>query len=216
MLTAHGPVPTICRCLPAVACLALLPARSGGQSAAGDTGSIAGHVKLTTRVPGAPLASNAYPTRAVGHRAPHAAPEILNVVVYLKGVAFRDAMPTTRVELKQQGRGCPARTSSPSRATPRSTFRTPIRFFHNVFSLSGAATFDLGRYPQGQTRSREFPKAGLVKVYCHIHSHMSATILVLDHPYFVTPDNDGSFERKNACGFRSSAGTSASASARFR
>jgi len=67
-------------------------------------------------------------------------------------------------------------------------------FFHNVFSLSGAGTFDLGRYPMGQTRTREFGKAGIVKVYCHIHSHMTATILVLDHPYFAIPNVDGTFE----------------------
>jgi hypothetical protein len=62
-----------------------------------------------------------------------------------------------------------------------------------VFSLSGAATFDLGRYPQARSRWRTFSKSGLVKVYCHIHSHMGATILVLDHPYFGVPNLDGTF-----------------------
>ena len=57
--------------------------------------------------------------------------------------------------------------------------------FHNVFSLSSAATFDLGRYPMGRSKSAIFAKPGLVKVYCHIHSQMSASILVLDHPYFA-------------------------------
>jgi hypothetical protein len=66
-------------------------------------------------------------------------------------------------------------------------------FFHNVFSLSSAATFNLGRFPQNQTRVREFTKPGLIKVYCQIHSHMSATILVLDHPYFAVPELDGTF-----------------------
>ena len=37
----------------------------------------------------------------------------------------------------------------------------------------------------------------MVKVYCHIHSHMSASILVLDHPYFSVPDIDGSFTIPN-------------------
>ena len=46
----------------------------------------------------------------------------------------------------------------------------------------------------GQTRMREFDTAGIVKVFCHIHSHMTATILVLDHPYFVIPNVDGTFE----------------------
>ena len=36
-----------------------------------------------------------------------------------------------------------------------------------------------------------------MKVYCHIHSHMSATILVLDHPYFAIPQADGTFELPN-------------------
>jgi len=66
-----------------------------------------------------------------------------------------------------------------------------------VFSLSGAASFDLGRYPDGQSRSRQFTKAGIVKVYCHIHAQMSATIVVLDHPYFATPDVDGQFTIPN-------------------
>ena len=66
-------------------------------------------------------------------------------------------------------------------------------YFHNVFSLSSAAEFNLGRYPQGKSKSRTFTRAGLVKVYCQIHSHMSATIMVLDHPYFTTPALDGSF-----------------------
>ena len=67
-------------------------------------------------------------------------------------------------------------------------------FFHNVFSLSRAANFNLGRFARGQSRGREFTKAGTVKVYCDIHSHMSATILVFDHPYFTIPELDGSFE----------------------
>jgi len=66
-------------------------------------------------------------------------------------------------------------------------------FFHNVFSLSSAAKFNLGRYPRGETRPWKFAKAGLVKVFCDIHSHMSASILVLDHPYFTIPAPDGSF-----------------------
>jgi plastocyanin len=66
-------------------------------------------------------------------------------------------------------------------------------FFHDVFSLSRAATFDLGRYPQGQTRERRFTKTGIVKVFCNIHSDMSATLMVFDHRLFATPAPDGAF-----------------------
>ena len=66
-------------------------------------------------------------------------------------------------------------------------------FFHNVFSLSGARSFDLGRYPQNQVRSVKFNRPGIVKVFCHIHSHMNAVIRVFDHPYFSKAGSDGTF-----------------------
>ena len=65
--------------------------------------------------------------------------------------------------------------------------------FHNVFSLSSARTFDLGRYARGSSRSVNFPTAGVVQVFCHIHSDMSGIILVLDSPLFVVPDSTGRF-----------------------
>ncbi len=65
--------------------------------------------------------------------------------------------------------------------------------FHDVFSLSSPKAFDLQRYPQGASRSVQFPKAGVVEVFCHIHADMSAYILVLDNPFFVIPDAQGHF-----------------------
>ena len=66
-------------------------------------------------------------------------------------------------------------------------------FFHNVFSLSGARSFDLGRYPKNQVRSVKFDRPGIVKIFCHIHSHMNAVIRVFDHPYFCRAGSDGTF-----------------------
>jgi plastocyanin len=51
-------------------------------------------------------------------------------------------------------------------------------FFHNVFSLSDVKTFDLGSYPQGQSKSVTFDKAGVVEVECSIHPAMKAKIEV--------------------------------------
>ena len=34
---------------------------------------------------------------------------------------------------------------------------------------------------------------GIVKVFCHLHSHMSAIVRVFDHPYFTIPGHDGRF-----------------------
>ncbi len=65
--------------------------------------------------------------------------------------------------------------------------------FHNVFSLSRPATFDLGRYPSGTSRGQTFQKPGIVKVYCQIHSHMSAVVRVFDHGWFTIPGDNGTF-----------------------
>lgn len=63
---------------------------------------------------------------------------------------------------------------------------------HNVFSVSGEG-FDLGLYKRPKTASRTFDRPGVYTVYCNIHPQMSATVVVLDHPYFATAAKDGSF-----------------------
>lgn len=66
-------------------------------------------------------------------------------------------------------------------------------FYHNVFSLSKASRFDLGRYPEGQVKTVRFDTPGIVRVFCEIHSHMSAFILVFSHRYFVSTGLDGRY-----------------------
>jgi len=158
-------------------------------------GSITGHVTLTTRVR-APLPANAYPSRAVGRHDAPAAPEILNVVVYLKDPAFRGVLPVSRVDLHQQSETFLPHVLAITKGSIVE-FPNDDPFFHNVFSFSSAASFNLGRYPRGQSKPQKFAKAGLVKVFCDIHSHMSASILVLDHPYFTIPAADGTYEITN-------------------
>lgn len=65
--------------------------------------------------------------------------------------------------------------------------------FHNAFSLSPIGMFDLGRYRPGRTRSFRFERPGIVPVSCDIHSHMSAYILVFNHPFFAVTDDDGRY-----------------------
>jgi plastocyanin len=71
------------------------------------------------------------------------------------------------------------------------------RTYHNVFSLSKPKTFDLGRYAAGRSKSVRFDKPGIVRVFCDIHSHMSAYILVFAHRYFAVTGEDGRFRIEN-------------------
>jgi len=69
--------------------------------------------------------------------------------------------------------------------------------FHNVFSLSNTKSFDLGNYPKGQTRSVTFAAAGMVAVYCHLHSNMAATIVVAPNRWATRADGNGAFLLKD-------------------
>ena len=66
--------------------------------------------------------------------------------------------------------------------------------FHNVFSVSPAKPFDLGRYGRGKSNRLTFDKPGLVNVYCKLHPDMAAYILVVPNRAFARPDSSGRFE----------------------
>jgi len=124
------------------------------------------------------------------------AAEIRNVVVYLEGDSA--TLPASEDLIARRRHGSIAQHDE--RFVPHvlavmqgATVDFPNQddVFHNVYSLSNAAGsggFDLGRYPKGASRSWTFPKPGTVSVFCHIHTDMSATLLVLANPFFATPD----------------------------
>ena len=73
------------------------------------------------------------------------------------------------------------------------TFPNHDPFNHNVFSLSEENPFDLGLYGRGETPAVKFERAGIVRVYCNVHSQMSALVVVRDNPWYAQPSSDGSF-----------------------
>lgn len=168
--------------------LSLLGAEPRG---AGTTGTISGRVLVTTRSSKRLPTPGAYPGRTIGKRAQQPRSEAVNVVVFVK---TSDVVPSppTRATIRQTDEVFVPHVVA---ITAGSTVEFPNDdlIFHNVFSLSRAATFDLGRYPQHASKSRVFPEPGIVKVFCHLHSHMSAVVRVFSHPYFAIPDEDGRF-----------------------
>ena len=73
-------------------------------------------------------------------------------------------------------------------------FPNSDRIYHNVFSLSPTRRFDLGRYAVGRSKAVRFERPGVVRVFCDIHSHMSAFILVFSHRFFAVTQPDGDFQ----------------------
>ena len=69
--------------------------------------------------------------------------------------------------------------------------------YHNVFSLRGPRPFDLGRYAAGRSKAIKFDRPGIVRVFCDIHSHMNAFILVFNHSFFALTDAEGRYRIDN-------------------
>jgi len=174
----------------ALAVSAFVIARPAQSRAARAYGRITGVVHLVA-LSGTALRSGAYPSRQVNRKTPDAA-EISNVVVFVKDAPTDPELPAARASISQRDESFVPRVTAITRG---STVEFPNfdPYFHNVFSLSRALTFDLGRFRKGEKRERTFPRSGVIKVYCHIHSEMSATILVFDHHLYTTPAADGTF-----------------------
>jgi plastocyanin len=167
-----------------------LTATSGTRPAAQEHNSVRGRVSI-----GIPVTAKR-PTSTYSRSVPTVvlAPEseLRHVVVYVKD-APRTPAPAMQAEIRQRNENFVPRVVA---VTVGSTVEFPNDdpIYHNVFSLSRTKTFDLGRFPKGKSRGERFDKPGVVKVFCQIHSHMSATVMVFDHPWFTIPDEEGTFE----------------------
>jgi plastocyanin len=70
--------------------------------------------------------------------------------------------------------------------------------YHNVFSISDAAQFDLGLYKEPDLpKPVIFDKPGRVDVFCSIHSKMSCVVLVLQNPWFASANRQGHYKIEN-------------------
>jgi plastocyanin len=176
------------RPLIATALMSLLSVYVG--QAQSTTGRVTGTVTLTTAKSSRSPAT-AYDRRAVAPRA-KPLPESRNVVIFFADVAAPVDVAAVKATITQKDEQFVPHLVAVTAGSAVS-FPNSDPFFHNVFSLSRGATFDLGRFPPGVSRSRVFTQPGMVKVFCHIHSQMSAVVRVFDHPWFTIPDDQGRF-----------------------
>lgn len=117
-----------------------------------------------------------------------------NIVVSLQAPGLKLSPPAKPVEMDQKGmlfipHVLPVVTG------------TAVKFLnsdplpHNVFSPEGK--YNLGTWPQGDTKEYKYDKPGVYTQLCRVHTEMEAYVVVLDTPYFATTDKTGAFEIKN-------------------
>lgn len=155
----------------ALLCLALLALP--GAAPAAPRGKLTGAVRL--------LDADGEP------RADHA-----NVIVYVEAPRAPAGARRPVTELRQRDK-----QFRPSFAVvvrgDSVAFPNDDSIFHNVFSLSEAARFDLGLYKSGSSKTLVFDKSGVIDVYCNIHPEMVAKIVVVDSPLYAVTDAAGRF-----------------------
>ncbi len=160
-----------------------------------DTRPAGGTIRGSVEVRRATGSSEGRPAVAdLGHHAPRDTPDRKRSIVYLEEApqaAFEAPVPGRAVLDQRNETFVPYVLA----VTVGSTvdFPNSDRVYHNVFSLSKPRRFDLGRYPKGRSRSVRFDQPGVVRVFCEIHSHMNAFILVLAHRYFAATEADGRY-----------------------
>lgn len=115
------------------------------------------------------------------------------VLVHLEGVPAATGAPRGHAVIRQREKQfVPPVTIVVRGATV--DFPNDDKFFHNVFSVSRPARFDLGLYKSGTSKSVEMKNPGTVDVYCNIHPNMVAKVKVLDNAFYTATDARGRFE----------------------
>jgi len=177
------------RALVVIAVCAMITAW-GSARVAGTDGAIAGRVTLTR-------------SRVTQEERPNAASlggSLARPVEFRPAVVYLDTAPrgafepdeSARATMKQQDQTFVPHVLAITVGTVVDFPNTDLTF-HNVFSLSKARQFDLGRYAKGMSKAVRFDRPGVVQVYCDIHSHMRAFILVFAHRFFAVTDASGRY-----------------------
>jgi plastocyanin len=167
-------------------------------SAATQVGSATGiRGRLDIRHPSRPAARRPE-VAASGAAGARDLPDLTRGVVYLESApraAFDEPEPSRATMDQHRERFVPHILAVMVGTTV--DFPNRDRTYHNVFSLSRAKRFDLGRYAAGRSKAVRMDRPGIVRVFCDIHSHMSAFVLVFGHPYFDVTDENGRYELAN-------------------
>jgi plastocyanin len=152
-----------------LAAAGLAAAGLGGAAAAQPTGRVVGTVKVTE---------------------PDGQPAVADVVVYVVG--FTEPASDKVTAIAQKGRKFVPDLVAIT-VGEKVEFPNVDPFLHNVFSQSAPRKFDLGSFPHGETKQKDFPVPGVVDVYCNIHPEMAATILILPNRRHTVAGPDGKF-----------------------
>ena len=127
------------------------------------------------------------------------APDRPRSVVYLEAAprgAFEQTEPGARGDGSAQRDVRAARARDHDRHDRRFPEQRP-HLPQRVLALEGARASTSAATRPARSKSVRFDRPGIVRVFCDIHSHMNAFILVFSHPFFAMTDADGRYRIDN-------------------
>ncbi len=162
------------------------------------TGTVTGKIELhatvqPSRMDRGARYRNSSPMKGMGE--PAAAPnELENVILYLegKGLDEKQLHQNARTKMDQKDAAFIPHVVAIQKGSIVE-FINQDATYHNVFSLSPVRKFNIGRRPTGEAVPIQFGNSGVVQIFCDIHSHMTAFIVVVDHSFFTKADGNGAF-----------------------
>jgi len=120
----------------------------------------------------------------------------IDVIIVLNPLSFSvEAEPLDGVKIVQKNAEFLPRVVPVTRNT-EIDFINFDKFYHNVFSVTPGARFNLGRRPTKSVVRHKIERPGEIKLFCDIHAQMNATILSLDTPYFTRVQPNGYYKLK--------------------
>ena len=159
---------------------------TGSRPAAQQSATVRGRVVIDIP-PGGRRSSSAYPSRAVAQAQLAPPSEVENVVIYLKDAPARAVQPR-RTAIRQKGETfLPRVVAVPVGSTVDFPNDDPI--YHNVFSLSRARTFNLGRFPRGESRAVRFDH--ITGTTRHPHSASQRAARDAERDWNLQPEQHG-------------------------
>lgn len=160
-----------------------------GASPQAGTGTIVGRVPVLPRKPASAVKDYGPPPAFKVEP-----PEPPSSAVWVgSGAPARDPASVAPVRIEQRGYQFRPALAVVQAGTPV-IFPNEDQLYHSVFSKSAAKRFDLGRFRKGEEPAPVvFDAPGAVQLFCEVHEHMRANLLVVDTPWFAVTDAEGRF-----------------------
>ncbi len=121
-----------------------------------------------------------------------------DAVVYIDSIAGKTfAAPAAHAKMNQKNMEFVPHVLAVQTGTTVD-FLNSDALLHNVFSPDACADhFNLGTWPQGQSKSYTFKKQCFAALLCKVHPEMEGYVAVIPTPYHAVTSADGSYEIKD-------------------